>query len=156
MRTRSNWTHSTSLGGWANDISVTILDFSPGKWIEQDDAICWGGVKVVQSCPTLRLYGLYSTWDFPGQNTGVGSLSLLQGIFPTQRSNPGLLHCRRTLYHLNHQRSPRILEWLAHPFSSRSSWCRNWTGVSFNAGRFFTSGATREDVATGALNSDVL
>ena len=156
MRTRSNWTHSTSLGGWANDISVTILDFSPGKWIEQDDAICWGGVKVVQSCPTLRPYGLYSTWDFPGQNTGVGSLSLLQGIFPTQRSNPGLLHCRRTLYHLNHQRIPRILEWLAHPFSSRSSWHRNWTGVSFNAGRFFTSGATREDVATGALNSDVL
>ena len=54
MRTRSNWTHSTSLGGWANDIiSVTMLEFSPGKWIEQDTAICWGDVKVTQSCPTL-------------------------------------------------------------------------------------------------------
>ena len=37
--------------------------------------------------------GLYSPWDSPGQNTGVGGLSLLQGIFPTQRLNPGLLHC---------------------------------------------------------------
>ena len=46
--------------------------------------------------------GLYSPWNSPGQNTGVGSLSLLQGIFPTQRSNPGLPHCRRILYQLSH------------------------------------------------------
>ena len=39
---------------------------------------------------SLRPHGLYSPWSSPGQNTGVGSLSLLQGIFPTQRSNPGL------------------------------------------------------------------
>ena len=38
-----------------------------------------------------------SPWNSPGQNTRVGSLSLLQGIFPTQGSNPGLLHCRRIL-----------------------------------------------------------
>ena len=44
-----------------------------------------------------------------GQNTGVGSLSLLQGIFPTQGSNPGLPHCRRILYQLSHKGSPRIL-----------------------------------------------
>ena len=42
----------------------------------------------------------------PGQNTGVGSLSLLQGIFSTQRSNPGLPHCRRILYQLSHKGSP--------------------------------------------------
>ena len=41
---------------------------------------------------------LYSPWNSPGQNTGVGSLSLLQGIFPTQGSNQGLLHCRRSPY----------------------------------------------------------
>ena len=41
--------------------------------------------------------------DSPGQKTGVGSQSLLQGIFPTQGSNPGLPHCRRILYHLSHQ-----------------------------------------------------
>ena len=45
-------------------------------------------------------------WNSPGQNTGVGSLPLLQGIFPTQGSNPGLLHCREILYHLGNQRRP--------------------------------------------------
>ena len=53
--------------------------------------------------------------------TGVGSLSLLQEIFPTQRSNPGLQHCRWILYQLRHKGSPRILEWGAYTFSSRSS-----------------------------------
>ena len=54
---------------------------------------------------SLQLHGLYSPWNTPGQNTGVGSLSLLQGIFPTQGSNPGLPHCRRILYQLNHKGS---------------------------------------------------
>ena len=45
---------------------------------------------VAQSCLTLQPHGLYSPWNFPGWNIGVGSLSLLQGIFPTQGSNPGL------------------------------------------------------------------
>ena len=54
----------------------------------------------------LRPHGLFSPWDSPGQNPGVGSLSLLQGLFPTQGSNPGLLHCRRILYQLSHRRSP--------------------------------------------------
>ena len=43
------------------------------------------------------------TWNAPGQNTGVGNLSLLQGIFPTQGSKPGLPHCRRILYQLSHK-----------------------------------------------------
>ena len=51
-------------------------------------------VKVTQSCLTLRPHGLYSPWNSPGQNAGVGSLSLLQEIFPTQGLNPGLLHYR--------------------------------------------------------------
>ena len=51
-------------------------------------------VKVTQSCPTLQTHGLYSSWNSPDQNTRVGSYSLLQGIFPTQGSNPGLGHCR--------------------------------------------------------------
>ena len=77
------------------------------------------------------------------KNTGVGSLSLPQGIFSTQRSNPGLPHCRQILYQLSHQGSPRILEWVAYPFSRGYSWPRNWTGISCIAGRFFTSRATR-------------
>ena len=52
-------------------------------------------VKVKVVSDSLRPHGLYSPWDSPGQNTGVGSRSLLQGIFPTQESNRGLLHCRQ-------------------------------------------------------------
>ena len=65
-------------------------------------------------------------------------------IFPTQGSNSGLPHCRQILYHLSHQASPRIQEWVAFPFSRGSSWPRNQIGVSCIAGGFFTSWATRE------------
>ena len=52
---------------------------------------------------SLQPHGLYSPWNSPGQNTGVGCLSLLQGIFPTQGLNPGLLNCRRILHQLSYQ-----------------------------------------------------
>ena len=52
---------------------------------------------------SLGPLGLYSLWNSSGQNTGVGSFSLLQGIFPIQGSNPGLLHCRWILYQLSHK-----------------------------------------------------
>ena len=93
-----------------------------------------------------------SPWDSPGQNTAVGSLSILHGVFPTQGLNLGLPHCRQILYHLSHKGSPRILEWVAYPFSSRSSQLRNrnrvsqprnQTGVSCIAERFFTNGAIK-------------
>jgi len=64
---------------------------------------------------SLWPHGLCSPWNSPGQNTGVGSCSLLQGIFSTQRSNPGLPHCRWILYQLSHQGSPCILEWVPIP-----------------------------------------
>ena len=100
-----------------------------------------------KSLSCVRLFephGLYSPWNSPGQNTGVGSLPLLQGIFPTPGSNPGLLHCRWILYLLSHKRSPRKVEWVVYPFSSRSSQPRNSTRVSWVAGRFFTNWAIRE------------
>ena len=56
---------------------------------------------------SLWPHGLYNPCNSPGQNTGVGSLSLLQGIFPTQGLNPGLLHCRRILYQLGHKGKPK-------------------------------------------------
>ena len=93
---------------------------------------------------SLQPHGWYSPWNSPGQNTGVGSLSLLQGIFPTQESDPGLPHCRWILYQLSHKGNWRILGWVAYPFSSRSSPPRNQTGVSCIAGRFFTNWAIRE------------
>ena len=74
----------------------------------------------------------------------MSSLSFLHGIFPTQGSNPGLLHCRQILYQVSHQGTPKILEWVAYPFSRGSSWPRNWTEISCIAGGFFTIWATRE------------
>ena len=76
--------------------------------------------------------------EFSRKNTGVGSLSLLQRIFPTQGLNLGLPHCRQILYQLSHKGSPRILEWVAYPFSSGSSQPRNQTRVFCNAGRLST------------------
>ena len=58
---------------------------------------------------SVRLFvthGLYSPWNSPGQNTGVGGHSVLQGIFPTQGLNTGLPHCRQIAYQLSHQGSP--------------------------------------------------
>ena len=100
-------------------------------------------VKVTQSYPTL-CNPMDCPWNSPGQNTGVGSLSLPQGIFPTQGLNPGLLHCRQILYQLRHKGSPRILEWVVFPFPRGSFPPRNRTGVSWIAGRFFTNWAIRE------------
>ena len=93
---------------------------------------------------SLWPHGLYSPWNSPGQHTGVGSLSLLQGIFPTQGLSPGLLHCRWILYQSSHKGSPGILAWVAYAFSSRYSQPRYWTGVSCIAGGFFTNWAIRE------------
>ena len=59
----------------------------------------------------LRPYGLYSPWNFPGQSTGVGSLSLLQRTSPSQRLNAGIPHCGRILYQLSPQGSPCVPDW---------------------------------------------
>ena len=98
----------------------------------------------------------YSPWNFPGQNTGVGRLSLLQGIFPTQGSNLGLPHCRRILYQLSHQGSPRILKWVAYPFSRGSYQPRNRTRVSCIAGGLFTNWAIREACIVHQKNYGIL
>ena len=69
---------------------------------------------------------------------------LLQGIFPTPGLNPGLPHCRWIFNQLSHKGSPRILVWVAYPFSSGSSQPRNLTGVSCITSRFFTNWVIRE------------
>ena len=106
--------------------------------ILKNQSSCWKvKVKFTQSCPTLC-----NPTDC--QNTGVGCLSLLQGIFPIQGLNPGLLYCRQSLYQLSHQGSPRMLEWAAYPFSRGSSRPRNWTRVFSIEGRFFTNWTIRK------------
>ena len=92
----------------------------------------WKSLSCVRLCA--------SPWDSSSQNTGVGNLSLLQGIFPTQGPNPGLPFCRQIRYQLSHKGSPRILEWVAYSFSSGSSRHRCWIGVSCVAGGFFAKG----------------
>ena len=84
---------------------------------------------------SLRPHGLYSPWNSPGQNTGVGSLSLLQGIFPTQRSNPALPYHRRILYQLSHQGSPyfwAVLSGSLLPMSLQLLWAVG-VGLRFQA-----------------------
>jgi len=96
----------------------------------------WSEVKITQ-CPTLcdpmdhTVHGILQARILVG-------VAILQGIFPTRDRT--LVSC--ILYQLSHQGSPRILEWVAYPFSSGSSWARNQTGVSCIAGGFFTSWAT--------------
>ena len=84
------------------------------KWLRFSSVCCilaqWSGSEShsVMS-DTLQTHGLYRPWNSPGQNIGVGSLSLLQGIFPIQELNQGLLHCRQILYQLSYQGSPSLL-----------------------------------------------
>ena len=78
-------------------------------------------------------------WNSLGQNTGVGSLSILQGVFPIQESKRGLLHCGWILDQLSYQGNPHV-----NPFSRGSFQPRDWTQVSHIISRFFTSWASRE------------
>ena len=125
---------------WALLGSITMNkagggDGIPVEWVKSESC------SIVSD--SLRPHGL-SPWNSPGQNTGVGSLSLLQRIFRTQGSNPGFPHCRQILYQLSHQGNPRILEWVAYPFSSGSSWPRNWTEISDITGGFLTNWTMQE------------
>ena len=72
---------------WVNDVKVIVTQ----SYLTLCDPMDY-------SPPGSSVHG-----DSPGKNTGVGSLSLLQGIFLTQGSNPGLLHCRQILHRLSHQ-----------------------------------------------------
>ena len=73
-------------------------------------------MKVTQSSLTPWDHVLYSPWNSPGQNTGVGSLSLLQGSFPTKGLNQGLFPCRQILYQLSHKEAQEY--WSGQPIPS--------------------------------------
>ena len=90
------------------------------------------------SCTAGKFFTNWATREAP--------LSLFQRLFPTQRSNSDLPRCRQILYQLSHKGSPRILEWVAYPFSSRSSPPRNRTRVSCIAGGFFTDWAKIDEL----------
>ena len=95
-----DWSHVSCLAGGfftteppGNSNTVDVFNASC-TWLSESHSVV---------SDSLRPHGLYSPWNSPGQNTGVGSLSLLQGIFPMQGSNPGLPPCRRILYQLSHK-----------------------------------------------------
>ena len=90
-----------------NMLSRLVITFLPRSkcllisWQLSPSAVISESHSVVSE--SLRSHGLYSPWNSPSQNTGVGSLSLLQGIFPTQGLNSGLPYCRRILHQLSHK-----------------------------------------------------
>ena len=138
--TELNWTYDRSRRVLHVHLRKTcILLHLDGIWIWISESGSWSVM-----IDSLWPHRLYSPWNSPGHNTGVGSFSLLQGIFPIEGLNPSLMHCRQILSQLSHKGSPRILEWVAYSFSSRSSCPRNPTGVSCIAGGFFTNWAIRE------------
>ena len=110
---------------WQWSLSISLIKISlcpcrikPNKILLTYVCVCISSSIVSTS---LRPHGLQPPrplclWGSPGKNPGVGCRSLLQGIFPTQESNPGLLHCRQILYHKwSHKWSPRILECVPLP-----------------------------------------
>ena len=103
--------------------------------------VCFCSLFWSESCSvvpsSLWPHGLYSPWHSPGQNTEVSSLSLLQGIFPIQGSNPGLRHCRQILCQLSHHGSPKLQlfpwgPWVSAKFCSTSQYytCCSWNQLT--------------------------
>ena len=95
----------------------------------------------------IRLFAsprIDSPWNSPGQNTGEGSLCLLQGIFPTQGMNPGLPHCRQILHQQSHQGGPRMLERGACPLLQRIFPTQEWNRVLLHCRRILYNWAIRE------------
>ena len=119
------WGHLLDVWSWESQLNSVNFHFTCKLGIIMFFSLWSESHSVVSD--SFWPHGLYSPWNSPGQNTGVGSLSLLQWIFPTQGSNPGLLHCRQILYQLSHKGSPRLLEFIAYPFSRGFSQPRNWT-----------------------------
>ena len=141
-------------------LTIDIWKYRPGTCVEVMEiwkidlqnkwssiaCVCPQSLSRVWLCNHMdcSLSGSFLHKNSPGKNIGVGSHAPFQAIFPTQGSNPGLLHCRQILYHLSCQGSPWILKWVNYPFSRGSSWPRKWTEVSFIAGAFFTSWVGKE------------
>ena len=103
--------------------------------LKENDLICFESESESHSVlsNSLQPHGLYSPWNSLGKNTGVGSLLLLQGIFPTQGSNLGLPPCRQILYQLSHKGSPRSC------FKYIIIWCSNWCPFFFKSESWNTS-----------------
>ena len=141
----SDWTELSTKGfGIAKPYTVTIYIALYGYTI----------IIYVLCCSYSLVSSFGTSWTLTHQaplSTVIHQAKILewvtwppQWIFPTQGLNPALLLWRQILYHLTHQKRPRLLEWVAYPFSRGTFQPRNWTRVSCIASTLFTSRATRE------------
>ena len=115
-------------------ISVCLCRAVPSPSVLSDSSWPCGMQPARPLCP----------WGFSRQNCWRELLCPPPGDLPNSGVEPCLLNCRGILYRLRHQGSPRILGCVAHPFLRGSFWPRNQTEVSWTAGGFFSSWATRE------------
>ena len=86
-----------------------LQKINSGEEVEKREFSCIVGESHSVMPNSLQPHGLYSPWNSPNQNIGLGSLSLLWGIFPTQGSNPGLPYCRWILYQLSYKGSALLV-----------------------------------------------
>ena len=117
---------------WSTDMWIRLHQLEASMWCFDLELSYMG--KEVEFRALLNWSRLWQRLHASGSNS-CGSNFLIQ---------PGLLYCGWILYQLSHKESPRILAWVAYPFSSGSSRPRNWTRVSCIAGRFITNWAIRE------------
>ena len=107
--------------GYLRPFSRLDLDYVPMSLGLHSSVLArmWGVVQSLSRVLFLQPHGLQPTrlfcpWDSPGKNTGMGCNFLLQGIFPTKVSNPGLLHCRKVLYRLSYIVSLERIPYFRH------------------------------------------
>ena len=131
--------YSASFKGRVSDKLAYVQGLHSSNLVSVNLEEKWKKCKSLSCVDSLWPHGLYSPWN-SGQNTGVGTLALLQLIFPTQIS----WLWADSLHQLSHKGRPRILEWVACSLSRGSSQPRNQTGVSCIAGTFFFNWTIRE------------
>ena len=138
-----SWLGGSPGGGNGNSLQYSCLGNSMGREAWQVIAWKWKPLSRVGLCNPMdyRVHGILQARVLEWV-----AIPFSRGIFPSQGSNPGLLHCKQILYHLSHKGSPSILEWVT--FCWGSSQPRNQTRVSCITGKFFTNWATREAQVT--------
>ena len=133
-----DWMNQQCQNDYTNQGNLKIqcnpYQITNGIFLKKSEMWKWKSLGLVNS---LWPHELYTPWNCQGHNTGVGGLSLLQGIFPIQGSNPGLPHCRWILYQLSHKGRTGIPEWVDYPFSSGFAQPRDQTRVSCITYEFF-------------------
>ena len=131
-------------------------DAHSGSWLELLCVLCVP-VLVIKSCPTLVIpwtmpARLLCPWDSPGKNTGVGCHFLLQGIFPTQESNLGLLHCRQKIYQLSYVTTTNKFKNQLGYFTNYVSLSRYLTSLRISFPRSKLGDSNTSQVITEGLN----